>query len=107
MSSSHGSELLCPNCQRPLTQVRTSKGIFWSCENCGGRAIGVELLRHIFTPERINPLWLHATKGEGQSGRSCPSRRNSMIEVKLSDNRLVRRKRGEKSSSTFRGSAKT
>ena len=68
---------LCPiiiKARRPGLSVR-------SCENCGGRAIGVELLRHIFTPERINPLWLHATKGEGQSGRSCPSRRNSMIEV--------------------------
>jgi Zn-finger nucleic acid-binding protein len=87
---SANNQLMCPGCQRPLTQVRTSKGIFWSCQNCGGRAIGVELLRHIFTPESINPLWLHAIKGEGQSGRSCPSCRNSMIEVKLSNNAEIK-----------------
>lgn len=83
------AELVCPGCQLPLTQVRTSKGIFWSCQNCGGRAIGVELLRHIFTPESINPLWLHAIRREGKSGRLCPSCRNPMIEVALSDSANV------------------
>jgi Zn-finger nucleic acid-binding protein len=82
---SANNQLICPSCQRTLIQVRMSHGIFWSCENCGGRAVGVELLRRTFTPQSINPLWLHAIKSEGQSGRRCPSCRNSMIEVKLSD----------------------
>ena len=84
-----GSALLCPRCNVPLKEVRTSQGIFWACENCGGRALTVELLRRIFTPESINPLWLHAISGEGKSGRLCPSCRKPMLEVALSENAQV------------------
>ena len=79
------NELTCPRCRLPLKQVRTSHGIFWACGNCGGRAITVELLRETFTPESINPLWLHALRKEGQSGAPCPSCKNPMIEVASSD----------------------
>jgi membrane associated rhomboid family serine protease/Zn-finger nucleic acid-binding protein len=78
------TEFVCPSCQQPLTEVRTSNGIFWSCEKCGGCAVGVELLRRTFTSESINPLWFHALRGEGQTGRNCPACRNPMTEVKLS-----------------------
>jgi Zn-finger nucleic acid-binding protein len=84
-----GSALLCPRCNVPLKDVRTSQGIFWACENCGGRALTVELLRRTFTPESINPLWLHAISGEGKSGRLCPSCRKPMLEVALSENAQV------------------
>ncbi|PYL06167.1 MAG: hypothetical protein DME33_14460, partial [Verrucomicrobia bacterium] len=50
--------LICPRCKVPLKEVRTSDGVFWACDNCGGRAVTVELLRNRFTPESINPLWL-------------------------------------------------
>jgi len=84
------SDLLCPRCDLPLKQVRPSNGIFWSCEKCGGRAVGVELLRRTFTPESINPLWLHALRGEGQTGRNCPVCRRPMTEVELSDQAEVK-----------------
>ena len=84
------TEFVCPSCQLPLTEVRTSNGIFWSCEKCGGRAVSVELLRRTFTPESINPLWLHALRGEGQSGRKCPLCRWAMTEVELSDEAEVK-----------------
>jgi membrane associated rhomboid family serine protease/Zn-finger nucleic acid-binding protein len=84
-----GLALLCPRCNVPLKEVRTSQGIFWACENCGGRALTVELLRRTFTPESINPLWLHAISGEGKSGRLCPSCRKPMLEVTLSENAQV------------------
>jgi membrane associated rhomboid family serine protease/Zn-finger nucleic acid-binding protein len=90
MSSAELSNFICPACQRPLKEMRTSYGIFWSCENCGGRAVSVELLRHAFTAESINPLWLHAIRGEGPSSRKCPACRRPMIEVNLSDNAEVR-----------------
>jgi Zn-finger nucleic acid-binding protein len=86
----HSSELICPKCTLPLKQVRTWKGIFWGCDQCNGRAITVELLRRIFTPESINPLWKHAISGEGISSRSCPQCRKGMIEVNLSDEVTVR-----------------
>src|SRR5213594_25723 len=83
------SDLLCPRCNVPLEEVRTSHGVFWACENCAGRALTVELLRRTFTEESINPLWLHAISGEGKSGRLCPSCRNPMLEVALSDSAQV------------------
>src|SRR5205809_1708459 len=80
-----GSELLCPRCKVPLKDVRTSGGVFYGCDVCGGRAVTIELLRKRFTPESINPLWLHAMRGEGRIGLPCPSCRQPMIGVVLAD----------------------
>jgi Zn-finger nucleic acid-binding protein len=68
--------LICSRCELPLQEVRTSGGVFWACNVCGGRAA---------TPESINPLWLHAIQGEGRSGVPCPSCRHAMIDVALSN----------------------
>jgi len=77
--------LTCPRCNLPLKEVRTSGGVFYSCDVCGGRAVTIELLRKRFTPESINPLWLHAMRGEGRVGLPCPSCRQPMIDVASSD----------------------
>jgi Zn-finger nucleic acid-binding protein len=63
--------------------MRTGSGIIWRCEKCDGRAVGLQLLRRTFTPESINPLWLHAIRNEGIIARACPSCSNRMIEVAL------------------------
>ena len=81
--------LICPRCKVPLKEVRTSDGVFWACDNCGGRAVTVELLRNRFTPESINPLWLHAMRGERRTGLPCPSCRHPMIDVALSDSAQI------------------
>jgi len=75
----------CPRCNVPLKEVRTSGGVFYGCNVCGGRAVTIELLRKRFTPESINPLWQHAMRGEGGAGLPCPSCRNQMIDVALSN----------------------
>ena len=80
-----GSQYLCPRCKVPLKEVRTSGGVFYGCDLCGGRAVTIELLRKRFTPESINPLWLHAMRGEGRVGLPCPSCQQPMIGVALSD----------------------
>jgi membrane associated rhomboid family serine protease/Zn-finger nucleic acid-binding protein len=77
--------LTCPRCNVPLKEVRTSGGVFYACDGCGGRAVTIELLRKRFTAESINPLWLHAIRDEGRIGLPCPSCRQSMIGVALSD----------------------
>ena len=77
------AELLCPACRIPLTELRTGNGVIWRCEKCDGRAVGLQLLRRTFTPESINPLWLHAIHHEGRSARPCPSCKNAMFEVAL------------------------
>src|ERR1700759_4537386 len=84
------NEFICPRCEVALEQVRTAKGMFWVCNSCNGRAITVELLRRIFTPESINPLWKHAISGEGISSRSCPAGRDARMEVTRSENAPVR-----------------
>jgi membrane associated rhomboid family serine protease/Zn-finger nucleic acid-binding protein len=80
-----GSQFLCPRCNLPLNEVRTSGGILYGCNVCGGRAVTIELLRKRFTPESINPLWLHAMRGKGRAGCPCPLCRQTMIGVALSD----------------------
>jgi len=85
MDLSSGSEFLCPRCKVPLKEVRTSGGVLYGCDRCGGRAVTIELLRKRFTSESINPLWLHAMRGEGRIGLPCPSCLQPMIGVVLSD----------------------
>ena len=85
MDLSSDSDFLCPRCNVPLKEVRTSGGVLYSCDLCGGRAVTIELLRKRFTPESINPLWLHAMRNEGRVGLPCPSCRKPMIGVALSD----------------------
>ena len=85
MDVSSGSEFLCPRCKVPLKEVRTSGGVFYGCDVCGGRAVTIELLRKRFTPESINPLWLHAMRGAGRAGLPCPSCLQPMIGVALFD----------------------
>lgn len=85
MDVSSGSEFLCPRCKVPLKEIRTSGGVLYGCDGCGGRAVTIELLRKRFTPESINPLWLHAMQGDGRVGLPCPSCRKPMIGVALPD----------------------
>ncbi len=82
-------QLICPRCSLPLKKVQTPGRTLWACDGCGGRAITLELLRHTFTSESINPLWLHAIRGEGTKAGPCPSCRNPMIDVQLSENAKV------------------
>jgi len=79
------SEFLCPRCNAPLKEVRTSGGVFYGCDVCNGRAVTIELLRKRFMSESINPLWLHAVRGEGRVGMPCPSCQQPMIGVALAD----------------------
>jgi Zn-finger nucleic acid-binding protein len=90
MLGNDNPDLICPRCNAALKQVRTTHGVLWVCDQCGGRAVGVELLRRTFTPESINPLWRHAISGEGQTGCRCPDCGHPMTEVRLSDKCLVR-----------------
>lgn len=83
------ASLTCPRCRTPLQEVQMAHGIFWGCNNCGGRAITVELLRRTFSSESINSLWLHAISGEGKGGLPCPSCQKPMIDVALSENASV------------------
>jgi membrane associated rhomboid family serine protease/Zn-finger nucleic acid-binding protein len=79
------ASLTCPRCNKPLKELRTSGGVLYGCDVCGGRAVTIELLRKRFTPESINPLWSHAMRGEGRASLPCPLCRQPMIDVALCD----------------------
>lgn len=78
------TELICPGCVLPLKQVQVRDQNVWTCESCGGRAVTIELLRRMFTPDSVNPIWLHALRHEGSSGRSCPQCRKAMTQIHVS-----------------------
>ena len=73
--------LSCPRCLQPLTKTTSVHGVFWSCAACGGKALGVDVLRRTFARDQINAVWRRAREGEGSSGPACPSCHNAMIEV--------------------------
>ena len=75
----------CPRCSVALQPERASFGTMWQCPACNGRAVGLPVLRELFTADSINPLWLHAIEGKGRPGGACPSCRNVMTEVGFSD----------------------
>jgi Zn-finger nucleic acid-binding protein len=83
-------DLLCPACGIALSRMMTERGVIWRCEKCDGRAVGLSLLRTTFTPESINPIWLHALHHEGRPGRSCPACRREMIDVPLASSTPVK-----------------
>ena len=77
--------MTCPQCSGALEAVKMRHGLFWSCRQCGGRALGVDLLRRTFVREAINRIWRRAVANEGANGRACPSCHQQMIEVAATD----------------------
>jgi hypothetical protein len=53
MDVSSSSEFVCPRCHVPLKDIRTSGGVFYGCDICGGRAVTIELLRKRFTKNQL------------------------------------------------------
>jgi Zn-finger nucleic acid-binding protein len=64
-----------------MMERKLPHGIFWQCDQCGGRALTVELLRRTFSAASVNPLWLHAMENAGQPGRLCPQCEQPMLTV--------------------------
>jgi Zn-finger nucleic acid-binding protein len=73
--------LSCPRCHQQLEKTTTPHGVFFGCPSCGGKALGVDVLRRTFAREEINAVWRRAVSSEGTAGPACPSCRNAMIEV--------------------------
>jgi membrane associated rhomboid family serine protease len=73
-----------------LKPYQMTGGISWTCGNCGGRGVTLELLRHKFTAASINPLWLNTIRGTGTAGDRCPSCRNAMTQVAASEKTAVK-----------------
>ncbi|HEX2240970.1 MAG TPA: rhomboid family intramembrane serine protease [Actinomycetota bacterium] len=77
---------LCPECRTSLTEARTSRGIFWHCANCDGRAIGISLLRRLVERPYVASLWGQVAEHGLPGGRPCPFCGNAMTTSPSSDN---------------------
>ena len=70
----------CPNCGSSLIRTAGDRGIFFSCEGCKGRSVGVALLRRTVERSFVNDIWSRSESAPG-SGRDCPSCSNEMRAV--------------------------
>ncbi|OGV48354.1 MAG: hypothetical protein A2X49_13145 [Lentisphaerae bacterium GWF2_52_8] len=64
--------LACPNCQAHLQRTNTAHGIFFDCDRCGGRTVGIGVLRKLFAPDVLNRLWQAARENPQESQLRCP-----------------------------------
>ena len=73
----------CPNCGSKLTRAQGTKGLFWSCDQCGGRAVGVPVLRAALGNDRVNALWSRAVSAPDGTGKACPICGRAMTDVTM------------------------
>ena len=74
---------ICPNCQSRLARTQNQLGIYWACPNCGGRAVGLAVLRKAAARDFVNRVWGLARDGNGTLGRRCPMCNKPMFKVTL------------------------
>ncbi len=72
---------VCPGDKRPLERLTSPHGVYWICPACGGRAVGVGLLRKTVARDAIDQIWIAARARQGTRSRPCPSCLEPMIEV--------------------------
>lgn len=73
----------CPNCGSALIRTPGRYGFVWSCPGCGGRAVGIPVLRNTIGNERVASIWSHAINSPNDTGRSCPLCARGMKEASL------------------------
>lgn len=68
--------LPCPRCQIPLHTHAVAGAVHYACEQCGGRAANLALLRRILTKDCANKLWntvRDASPADHHGILRCPS----------------------------------
>lgn len=78
---------LCSMCQRPLVRTEQHPGVIWCCPECGGRAVGLGLLRKRVPARVVNALWQDALQARSSVSRPrpCPLCTQAMREVTAPD----------------------
>ncbi|MDQ7820543.1 MAG: rhomboid family intramembrane serine protease [Armatimonadota bacterium] len=74
--------LTCPQDDHVLVSQPAPRGVYWRCPACGGRAVGVGLLRRSVAREAVTRIWTAARESPRRPGRRCPSCLRSMAEVR-------------------------
>lgn len=74
----------CPRCHQRLVRTKTVGGLFFECEQCRGRAVGLAVVRRAVAPEQVRALWQRAHEADVPSGVDCPACSQAMAEVTIS-----------------------
>lgn len=74
---------ICPHCKTALVRKSGPNGVFWGCDRCGGRAVGVGPLRKNFGPQVTTEIWAQAVRDDARPGRPCPICSRHMVEATL------------------------
>jgi membrane associated rhomboid family serine protease/Zn-finger nucleic acid-binding protein len=75
------SMYLCPRCHQALFRAEEAGGISWECQICGGKAMGLGLLRKTIGEIQAAQIWGRQFTGEDRDGCSCPMCTHLMKEV--------------------------
>lgn len=62
----------CPSCLIPLVRKQDERGLYWVCEKCSHRMIGIAVLRQMTDPAFLNRLWFEAKAENDREGPPCP-----------------------------------
>ncbi len=74
----------CPRCSVALSRrASPSLGLTWVCPSCHGRALTLDLLRHVVPQPLVNRLWQRARTGQYPAVHRCPACRRLMAEVPI------------------------
>src|ERR1700677_3572913 len=73
----------CPNCRTALVRRPGSLGVYWSCGQCGGRAVGIAVLRRTIHERIVTAAGAAAMNTSAPNGRACPVCARGMKEVQV------------------------
>src|SRR3954471_19382851 len=78
---------ICPDCGGRLSRTENVAGVFWVCGRCGGKSVGLGVLRKAIGEARVNAVWLKSREAPAGT-KPCPTCGNRMAEVDAGDTLL-------------------
>jgi len=57
--------------------------MFWSCAQCGGRAVAIPVIRSALGDDRVTALWSRAITAPDNTGKACPICSRRMTDVTI------------------------
>lgn len=64
--------LTCPTCRCRLLHAKGPAGVFYVCPRCGGRAVGIAVIRRGVGRDCVKDLWLQSQAARLPAGKKCP-----------------------------------
>src|SRR2546427_8982742 len=75
----------CPICAAPLRTIRQCEGIYFLCDECGGRAATVPQVRRVCGDRFATQLFRQINRATGTTLRICPFCERPMRQFQISE----------------------